>query len=289
MSNKFNNGSDMYKHHRDLIASLLNGLELNESAEHPSGCRCKMCKPSIYEGVDEDGYPESWLDTLTRDECERLNKYHSMIEKGESLDDYYDDFVTLSRRLDEADIQVSETHVEPEDSTDHSDSIKKTLSSMCESDDEYIEKAKEEIANESDRALNLATEHGHLLSAVAGLNWFIQDLADTIRREDVDISSDEISEEKLEEKDLTMGVIDSRAAYVQHIANNFDHYVENIKRLYPQDQRDTMNVFEKFLKKQSIDDKVLEELSARLDKKIREVGDPYDEMATFIDNVVKFK
>jgi len=185
--------------------SIPDNVDLDESADHPEDCRCKMCKPSIYEGG----------------------------ERGKSQDEFklYTDYET---------------------------------------------KAQKEIENESDLALEVAEENGMIFDNVSHMSWFVQAVADRLKEED-----------KLDEKDMNMGHIDTKYELKKHVANNFDHYKDNIMRLYPQDQLRTKNVFLKFLKDQNIDMEEVKDLSDTLAKKIREVGDAYDEMAQFLDIVLR--
>lgn len=262
MSKKYYSGSDMYKNHRDMIAQILEQAEkmeeehdqdcdceqcmeceeqvdedlkdykddysdLDESADHAEDCRCKMCKPSIYEGEDEEESEEDELD--------------------EDLKDYKDDY---------SDLDESEE--------------------MEESDEDFVEKAKKEIEDESDLAIEVAEDNGQIFDNVAHMDWFVHAVADKLKEDS-----------KLDEKDMTMGHISSKYDLKKHIANNFDHYKDNIMRLYPQDLKNTKEVFLRFLKDQELDKEKLNDLSKTLAKKIREVGDAYDEMAQFVGMVIQ--
>lgn len=248
MSDKYHSGSDMYKKHRDLIASIMEQAEkfedeidhvdeIDEPADHPEDCRCKMCKPSISEG-DED-------------------------ELDEDLKDYKDDYSDL------------------DESADHTEDCrcKMCKPSIYETEEEsgkdFIEKAKKEIEEESDLAHQVAEEHGQMLDNVAHMSWFIQEVADKLK-----------DQEPLDE--AMRGVIDSNYELKKHIANNFDFYKDNIMRLYPEDMKNTKEVFLRFLKGQELDQDKLESLSASLEKKIRNTGDAYDEMSQFIELVKRF-
>jgi hypothetical protein len=147
---------------------------------------------------------------------------------------------------------------------------------MNESDKDFIEKAKKEIEDETDRAIEVAVENGQIFDNVSHMDWFVQAVADKIKEDS-----------QLDEKDLIMGHISSKYDLKKHIANNFDHYKDNIMRLYPQDLKNTKEVFLRFLKDQELDKEKLNELSKTLAKKIREVGDAYDEMAQFVDMVIQ--
>lgn len=263
MSKKYHSGSDMYKEHRDLIASILEQAEeeieecgkseeIDESADHPEDCRCKMCKPSIYEGEDEDSEEDGELE--------------------EDLKDYKDDYSDLDESADHPEdcrCKMCKPSIYENEDEESGEELE-------ESDEDFIEKAKKEIEDESDVAMEVAEDNGQILSNVAHMTWFVQAVADKLKED-----------AKLDEKDLTMGHISSKFDLKKHIANNFDHYKDNIMRLYPQDLKNTKEVFLKFLKDQQLDHEKLNELSKTLAKKIREVGDAYDEMAQFVDMVIQ--
>lgn len=282
MSKKYYSGSDMYKNHRDMIAKILEQAEkmdeehgsdceceecmegeehMDESADHPEDCRCKMCKPSIYEGDDEESEEDEELE--------------------EDLKDYKDDYSDLDESADHPEdcrckmCKPSIYEGEDEESEDEVDECNES-EEMEESDEDFIEKAKKEIEDETDRAIEVAEENGQIFDNVSHMNWFVQAVADKIKEDS-----------QLDEKDLTMGHISSKYDLKKHIANNFDHYKDNIMRLYPQDLKNTKEVFLRFLKDQELDKEKLNELSKTLAKKIREVGDAYDEMAQFVDMVIQ--
>ena len=147
-----------------------------------------------------------------------------------------------------------------------------------EEDVDYIKKAKEEIAKESDLAKDVAEEHGQSLDTVYFMSWFIDEVAKKLK-----------SEDQLEEdKNLNLGVYHTKYEFLKHIANNFEHYEDNIRRLYPADQHAVHGVFLKFLKNQKLDFEEVDKLSDTLSRKIREVGDAYDEMASFLEMVKRF-
>ena len=282
MSKKYYSGSDMYKNHRDMIAQILEQAEkmdeehdqdceceqcmeseqqVDESADHPEDCRCKMCKPSIYEGDDEEESEEDELE--------------------EDLKDYKDDYSDLDESADHPEdcrckmCKPSIYEGDDEESDEEVDECNES-EEMEESDEDFIEKAKKEIEDETDRAIEVAEDNGQIFDNVAHMDWFVQAVADKIKEDS-----------KLDEKDLTMGHISSKFDLKKHIANNFDHYKDNIMRLYPQDLKNTKEVFLRFLKDQELDKEKLNDLSKTLAKKIREVGDAYDEMAQFVDMVIQ--
>jgi hypothetical protein len=323
MSKKYYSGSDMYKNHRDMIAQILEQAEqmeeehdqdcdceqcmeceeqvdedlkdykddysdLDESADHPEDCRCKMCKPSIYEGEGEE------LDKVVviippekRDEVSKVlsNKGidHSMTRehdhnivftkpKDQSLKEY------LSSKGIQSFPYDYELYSLNEDLRDYKDDYSDLDESeeMEESDEDFVEKAKKEIEDESDLAIEVAEDNGQIFDNVAHMDWFVHAVADKLKEDS-----------KLDEKDMTMGHVSSKYDLKKHIANNFDHYKDNIMRLYPQDLKNTKEVFLRFLKDQELDKEKLNELSKTLAKKIREVGDAYDEMAQFVDMVIQ--
>lgn len=156
---------------------------------------------------------------------------------------------------------------------------------LSESEDsEHIDQAKKEIEKESDLAKKVAEEHGQSLDAVYFMTWFVDEVAKKLKAE----GKIEENDEPLEEKDLNMGVVHSKYDFKKHIANNFSHYQDNIRRLYPSDQKAVYGIFLKFLKEQELSKEEVQQVANVIEKKIREVGDEYDEMASFLDTVSRF-
>ena len=222
----------------------------------------------------ESDYPEEWLEYITDIEAARLMKYHDMLERGEKLGDYREDFDNITDKLSGAYDNKEKKHY----SRSERAGVMGVDESGYGSDDEYaMEQAKKEIEDESDLALEVAEHHGQLFDNVKHMYWFIQEVAEKVKEDSA-----------LEEKDMNMGIIKSKNDLKYHIANNFDYYKDNITKLYPQDLKNTKEVFLRFLKGQEIDKEKLNKLSSTLDKKIREVGDAYDEMTNFIEQVKKY-
>lgn len=281
MSDKYHSGSDMYKKHRDLIASIMEQAEkfedeidhveeIDESADHPEDCRCKMCKPSIYEGENE------FEEVMVVAPEEKRSEISSMLSK-KHIDHHmtkgHDHNIVFSKPKN---VSVEEflSSKGIESFPYKCDLVEGTIE-IEESGKDFIEKAKKEIEEESDLAHEVAEEHGQMLDNVAHMSWFIQEVADKLK-----------DQEPLDE--AMRGVIDSNYELKKHIANNFDFYKDNIMRLYPEDMKNTKEVFLRFLKGQELDQDKLESLSASLEKKIRNTGDAYDEMSQFIELVKRF-
>lgn len=253
MSNKHHSGSDMYKKHRDLIASI---MEDNSKTiiENDGG----YLVDNHYTHCDTD-WTESDCDDVIPCDCPecggQVYPHQSTKHTEEGTEEIYHE---------------SEKH-------DKDCDCEKCSGLITEDDSDFTEKAKKEIEDETDLAMEVAEENGQLFDNVKWMSWYVQEVADKIKESS-----------SLDEKDMNMGHMGSKNEFKQHIANNFDHYKDNIARLYPKDLKDVKEIFLKFLKNQDIDKDNLEQVSNTLDKKIKQVGDAYDEMSNFIEMVKKY-
>lgn len=100
------------------------------------------------------------------------------------------------------------------------------------------------------------------------------------------VSADEAQELKESQEIIPMPMISKPYDLKKHVAQHFDHFEKNIQRLYPEDQKRTLDIFLKFLKGQEIDRDELKDLNKTLSKKVLKSGSPYDVMAGFTDKLM---